>query len=136
MPYLKEAQGYVVVIGSGMAQLRFPRVSDYTISKFTVNRLVEYIALGALPSSGDWPACELRMLTRVIEYKPEVKAFCLHPGTIRTGVNFDSPQLPTPDTTDLPAATMLYLTAGNADWLSGRYVMFRCISAGPISTRV
>ncbi|KAI0313158.1 NAD-P-binding protein [Amylostereum chailletii] len=98
--HLKETRGYVVAVGSGMAQLRFKHLSDYSISKFTVNRLVEFIAL---------------------EY-PEVKVFSLHPGTIRTGINAAQPLLPTPDTTALPAATMLYLTTGNADWLNGRYV--------------
>ena len=29
-----------------------------------------------------------------------------------------------PDTVALPAATMLYLTSGRADWLSGRFVQF------------
>lgn len=29
-----------------------------------------------------------------------------------------------PDSVALPAATMLYLTSGRADWLSGRLVVF------------
>jgi NAD(P)-dependent dehydrogenase (short-subunit alcohol dehydrogenase family) len=43
---LEKTQGYIVVISSGGAQLRIPGGSDPCISKFAVNRLVEYVVLG------------------------------------------------------------------------------------------
>lgn len=100
LAHLQKTNGYIITTSSGMAQLRYPTMSPYGISKLAVNRLVEFIDL---------------------EY-PEVKTFAIHPGTIRTAINADAHQLPTPDTTALPAATILYLTAGNADWLHGRYI--------------
>ena len=56
---------------------------------------------------------------------PEIKTFAVHPGSIRTQLASDinlKDDFPMPDTLQLPAATMLYLASGNADWLSGRYV--------------
>jgi hypothetical protein len=40
-----------------------------------------------------------------------------------------------PDSVALPAATMLYLTSGRADWLSGRFVPPRS-SANSVSNRL
>ena len=53
--------------------------------------------------------------------------FSLHPGSIKTDLAMQNPQFERimVDTTQLAAATALYLTAGNADWLSGRYASFR-----------
>ncbi|KIP06252.1 hypothetical protein PHLGIDRAFT_14001 [Phlebiopsis gigantea 11061_1 CR5-6] len=99
--HLERAHGYVLAMASGSAQLRFPHASDYGISKHALNRLVEYV---------------------VTEY-PAVKAFAVHPGVVDTqlsrgsGLEFDKP-----DPTELAACTMLHLTSGRADWLSGRYV--------------
>ena len=57
---------------------------------------------------------------------PNVKAFALHPGSIPTDVAKQSglieQGMEMPDPPELPAATMLYLSSGKADWLSGRYV--------------
>lgn len=84
---------------AGAAHFVFPNGSDYCISKHALDRLVEFI---------------------VAEYS-QVKAFAVHPGQIATelslscGVEFERR-----DTTELPAATCLYLTSGKADWLSGR----------------
>ena len=47
--HLENTQGYIVVISSTGAQLRVPGTSDSCISKFAVNRLVEFIALGIAP---------------------------------------------------------------------------------------
>jgi hypothetical protein len=47
LPHLQEAKGYIVAITSGMSQLRIPTLSNYAISKMAVNRLVEFVALGA-----------------------------------------------------------------------------------------
>jgi NAD(P)-dependent dehydrogenase (short-subunit alcohol dehydrogenase family) len=46
LPALEETQGYIVAISSIGAQLRFPGASDGCISKYAINRLVEFIALG------------------------------------------------------------------------------------------
>lgn len=62
---------------------------------------------------------------------PEVRTFALHPGAIRTPLALEAVKAMPPDvakaleahltdTVDLPAATMVYLTSGKADWLSGR----------------
>jgi len=47
------------------------------------------------------------------------------PGGV-TGGSYDDADLRkmAPDSVALPAATMLYLTSGRADWLSGRLVVF------------
>ena len=47
------------------------------------------------------------------------------PGGV-TGDPYDDADLRrlAPDSVALPAATMLYLTSGRADWLSGRLVVF------------
>jgi len=101
LPHLEKSQGYVVAMTSGVGHLIFPNGSDYCISKLAVDRLVQFV---------------------VAEY-PQVKAFAVHPGTIDTDLSRSSGLVfATPDTTELPAATMLYLTSGQVDWLSGRYV--------------
>jgi hypothetical protein len=56
-----------------------------------------------------------------IEY-PSVHAFALAPGFVPTRLVVESEAGEAPDTVALPAATMLYLTSGRADWLSGRFV--------------
>lgn len=63
---------------------------------------------------------------------PSIRAFALAPGLLPTrlaadavpagasgGVGFEAS-----DTIALPAATILHLTSGPADWLSGRFVPF------------
>jgi len=68
---------------------------------------------------------------------PSIRAFALAPGMLptrlaadtrgdgATGYSDDDPDLRrlAPDSVALPAATMLYLTSGRADWLSGRLVV-------------
>jgi NAD(P)-dependent dehydrogenase (short-subunit alcohol dehydrogenase family) len=88
-----------VVVTSGGAHLVLPKSSDYCISKHALGRFVEFI---------------------VAEY-PRIKAFAVHPGVIDTELSRSNGlKLETPDTTELPAATMLYLTSGKVDWLSGK----------------
>jgi hypothetical protein len=53
---------------------------------------------------------------------PSVHAFALAPGFVPTRLTVDAQAGDAPDTVALPAATMLYLTSGRADWLSGRLV--------------
>jgi NAD(P)-dependent dehydrogenase (short-subunit alcohol dehydrogenase family) len=102
LPHLVKSKGSAVVVTSRGAQLRLPYASDYCVAKHALGRLVEQIHL---------------------EY-PEVKFFNLHPGSPPTEMAFRSKN-PTADAApddsiELPAATMLYLTAGKADWLVGR----------------
>ncbi|KAH9013958.1 NAD-P-binding protein [Lactarius hengduanensis] len=101
---LEKTSGRIVVVSSNAAQLRIPHTSDYAISKHAVSRLVEFIAL---------------------EY-PKLTVFSLHPGAIKTQIveesGFAFPDDFPNDTLQLPAATMLYLTSGRLDWLSGKYL--------------
>ncbi|KAA1468383.1 NAD-P-binding protein [Dentipellis sp. KUC8613] len=102
VPHLSKTKGYLIVISSEGAQLRLPMGSSYTVAKHAVGRLVEYIVLE----------------------NPDVKAFALHPGSIKTESATANPSF-IPyliDTLQLPAATAFYLTSGSADWLSGRFV--------------
>ncbi|KAI0064174.1 NAD-P-binding protein [Artomyces pyxidatus] len=101
--YLQKSNGYVVVISSAAAQIRLPTASDYSVSKHAVDRLVEFVP---------------------IEY-PGVKAFALHPGNVDTQLTrdaFENPAIAFDDNPALAASTVLYLTGGKADWLSGRYL--------------
>ena len=49
-----------------------------------------------------------------------MRAFALAPGFVATQLAAESEAGPAPDTVALPASTMLYLTSGRADSLSGR----------------
>ena len=54
---------------------------------------------------------------------PSIRIFCVHPGSVATQLNADSlPPSAPKDSSALAAATILYLTSGEADYLSGRYV--------------
>src|SRR5579863_7794550 len=57
---------------------------------------------------------------------PDLKVFSVHPGTVKTAMydesGGDEDNFPITSTVGLSAATVLYLTAGKADFLSGRYV--------------
>ncbi|KAI0058727.1 NAD-P-binding protein [Artomyces pyxidatus] len=104
IPHLEKSKGYIVVITSVAAQLRLATGSDYGVSKHAVDRLIEYIPLE----------------------HPDVKAFAMHPGNVDTQLvheNFEG-DLPIAfdDKPALAASTALYLTAGKADWLTGRYI--------------
>ncbi|KAI0245723.1 hypothetical protein BJV78DRAFT_1137240, partial [Lactifluus subvellereus] len=59
---LQASKGYFIAVSSVGAQLCVPGASDYCISKYALNRLVEFIA---------------------VEY-PHIKTFSLHPGEIYT----------------------------------------------------
>jgi hypothetical protein len=54
---------------------------------------------------------------------PDIKVFSVHPGNVKTAMfdEFGAPIAPD-STVGLAAATILYLTSGKADYLSGRYV--------------
>jgi len=54
---------------------------------------------------------------------PDIKAFSVHPGCVKTDMYDESGgHYPVNSTVGLAAATILYLTSGSADYLSGRYV--------------
>ncbi|KAI0294641.1 NAD-P-binding protein [Multifurca ochricompacta] len=124
LPALESARGYVIAISSVGAQLRIQGGSDGCIAKHTVNRLVEYIVLGncfhpvSLVKNDNQYASALSPYD--VEY-PGVRAISLAPGFVPTQLSRTSNAGEPPDTAALPAATMLYLTSGRADWLSGRY---------------
>jgi NAD(P)-dependent dehydrogenase (short-subunit alcohol dehydrogenase family) len=112
VPALEDTQGYIVALSSLGAQLRVPGGSDGCISKHAVNRLVEFVALE----------------------HPSIRTFALAPGFLPTRLAAETgalaingeevigpPNGPPLNTVALPAATMLYLTSGRADWLSGRF---------------
>jgi NAD(P)-dependent dehydrogenase (short-subunit alcohol dehydrogenase family) len=108
VPALEKTQGYIVALSSMGGQLRIPGGSDGCISKHAVNRLVEFIALE----------------------HPSVRTFALAPGYLPTRLAAETGSLGENgeggagfplNTVALPAATMLYLTSGRADWLSGRF---------------
>ncbi|TFY74130.1 hypothetical protein EWM64_g9882 [Hericium alpestre] len=103
LPHLSQTKGYFFAVSSAAAQIRLPKISAYGLSKHAGIRLVEFIAL--------------------VEY-PDVKTFAFHPGLIKTELSATNPDyLPRSyDSVRLPAATALYLSAGKADWLSGRFV--------------
>jgi hypothetical protein len=59
-----------------------------------------------------------------IEY-PDIKVFSVHPGAVKTAMYVEfggEGKIPPTGTVGLAAATVLYLTAGKADYLSGRFV--------------
>ncbi|KZV64860.1 NAD-P-binding protein [Peniophora sp. CONT] len=107
IPELLKTKGQIIVTTSAAAHLRMPLMGDYNISKHTVNRFVEILAL---------------------DY-PEIFICAVHPGAISTpgATEFQEKtglagHIPMPDTVELPAATFLWLTARNAEFLSGRYL--------------
>jgi len=132
LPALETTQGYIFAISSIGAQLRFPGASDGCITKYAVNRLVEFVVLGKIlphpPSSFFFPGSDIDA------GHPSIRAFALAPGLIPTRLaaetgahgddNGDGGSVGAPDVVALPAATMLYLTSGRADWLSGRFVVY------------
>ncbi|TFY69119.1 hypothetical protein EVG20_g3290 [Dentipellis fragilis] len=99
LPYLSKANGYFLVTSSMAGTARYQYGSPYSISKEAVNAFVEYVAL---------------------EF-PMVKTFALHPGVVDTEMTRGTRFPPTENVRLAPAA-YLYLTAGKADWLSGRYI--------------
>jgi NAD(P)-dependent dehydrogenase (short-subunit alcohol dehydrogenase family) len=103
IPHLVKSKGSAVAVTSRAAQVRLPFASDYCVAKHALGRLVEHIQL---------------------EY-PDIKIFNLHPGSPPTemglGTNHPIASAPPTDSVELAGATMLYLTAGKADWLVGRY---------------
>ena len=54
---------------------------------------------------------------------PDIKVFPVHPGTVKTDMQAEiGSAFPIDSTVGLAAATILFLTSGRADYLSGRYI--------------
>ncbi|VDB85655.1 unnamed protein product [Peniophora sp. CBMAI 1063] len=107
IPELLKTKGQIIVTSSNASYDRSPPMADYGISKLSINRFVELVAL---------------------DY-PELSVYAVHPGGIWTpgSTGFLKSMglqdvVPMPDSVELPAATFLWLTARNAEFLSGRYV--------------
>jgi len=101
VPELVKTCGQVVILSSSGAQYRVPCASDYCLSKHALHRLAESVVLE----------------------NPSIRAYCVHPGMIATQLNHEvQGPVPPEDSLALPAATILYLTSGRADYLSPRYV--------------
>ncbi|KZV64869.1 NAD(P)-binding protein [Peniophora sp. CONT] len=107
IPELLKTKGQIIVTTSTSSHIRMPMMADYNISKHTINRFVEILAL---------------------DY-PEIFICAVHPGSMLTPTTtefLDSTGLkgvfPMRDTVELAASTFLWLTARNAEFLSGRYV--------------
>ncbi|KZT33502.1 NAD(P)-binding protein [Sistotremastrum suecicum HHB10207 ss-3] len=101
LPHLDQTSGYFITTSSRAAQGRRPNASAYSISKHAVGRLNEFIK---------------------IEH-PKVKSIAVHPGGVKTAMAAIVPQIHhlLVDSPQLAAGTMLQLTSGKYDWLSGRY---------------
>ena len=134
---MEKTQGYIVALSSIGAQLRFPGASDGCISKHAVNRLVEFVVLGEKNPSSYPRSFQVRFretdgfkkkIAKLLNAEhPSIRAFALAPGQIPTRLATETGAIGdggvgAPDSIALPAATMLYLTSGRADWLSGRFV--------------
>jgi len=101
IPELVKTKGTIIATSSSIAQLRIPFSSEYNISKFALNRLIEFVVLE----------------------NPGVKAFAVHPGVIKTAMNIETGiQFPAHDDVALPASAFVHLASGAADYLNGRFV--------------
>ena len=123
VPELLKTKGQIVILTSRAGQLRIPNASEYCLSKHAINRFAEFITIGepyiSIPSSY-WHSVPAPH--RFAEY-PDIKVFPVDPGTVKTDMSDEfSPNVSIDSTVGLAAATMLYLTSGKADYLSGRYV--------------
>ncbi|TFY83682.1 hypothetical protein EWM64_g327 [Hericium alpestre] len=100
LPHLAKTDGCFIAMSSLASMMRHPKGSSYCLFKHAVNRFIEFIPL---------------------EY-PNVKAFALDPGVIATDMSTQNGYKAIHGGMELPTATMIYLTSGSADWLSGKYV--------------
>ncbi|TFK53981.1 short-chain dehydrogenase/reductase SDR [Heliocybe sulcata] len=102
--HLVQTKGYAILVSSIGAQIRRPGASGYQSAKHQLNRFAEFVE---------------------VEYGSEgVKVFSIHPGGVPTKLATSEPSI-IPYLTDKPelaANTMVRLTSGSEDYLSGRYV--------------
>ncbi|KAI0288090.1 hypothetical protein BC826DRAFT_1107984 [Russula brevipes] len=94
VPELLKTKGQIVIMTSTGAQIRAPNASEYCISKHAVSRFTEFVT---------------------IDY-PDIRAFSVYPGCIKTDMfyEFGAP-VEADSTVGLAAGTILYLTSGRAD---------------------
>jgi len=101
------------------ANFRIAGGSDYCTSKHTLLRLAEFVTIGEC----ELTFAECNSVDRFLAENPSIRTYCIHPGIIPTELFIDTQAfVPVHDTLGLAAATILYLTSGKADFLSGRYV--------------
>ncbi|VDB92024.1 unnamed protein product [Peniophora sp. CBMAI 1063] len=107
IPELLKAKGQIIVSTTDLAHVRLPLLSDMSISKHTVNRFIEILAL---------------------DY-PELTAYAVHAGEIMTeGAEAAQKRLGLygkinmPDSLEFGAAMYLWITGRNAEFLNGRYI--------------
>lgn len=116
LPHLDKTGGYFVSTSSKLGVYRQPFTSSYAIAKHALVRLAEFIAIG------ESIAKLVRDVTNTLHLPehPQVKSYALHPGLIKTGATEANPGMwDCPDAPELPAGTMLRVTSGSEDWLSG-----------------
>jgi NAD(P)-dependent dehydrogenase (short-subunit alcohol dehydrogenase family) len=128
VPELLKTKGQVVIVSSGMSQLRLPNFSEYCVSKHALLRFAEFVTIG------EYDYCFVFHSYRTsdshhffVEY-PDIKVFSVHPGTVKTDLYDESggsSSFPPNSTVELAASTIQYLTSGKADYLTGRYVCAR-----------
>ncbi|KZT24264.1 short-chain dehydrogenase/reductase SDR [Neolentinus lepideus HHB14362 ss-1] len=102
--YLVETKGYAILLSSAGAQARYLGASGYQSAKHQLNRFAEFIQ---------------------VEYGSEgVKVFAIHPGGVLTKLAANEPSIVPllKDKVELASHTMVRLTSGSEDYLSGRYV--------------
>ncbi|EPQ51394.1 NADP-dependent dehydrogenase [Gloeophyllum trabeum ATCC 11539] len=102
--HLVATKGYVVLVSSLGAQARIPGRSGYQTSKHAMNRLAEFIQ---------------------VEYGAAgVKVFSAHPGGIVTVLASSEPSLAPllHDKVEIASHSIVRLTSGTEDYLSGRFV--------------
>ncbi|EPQ51407.1 oxidoreductase [Gloeophyllum trabeum ATCC 11539] len=102
--HLVAAKGYAVLLSSFGAQARMLGASGYQTSKHAINRFVEFIQ---------------------VEYGSDgVKVFSVHPGGIVTELALNEPSIVEllQDKVEVASHSIVRLTSGSEDYLSGRFV--------------
>ncbi|KZT24260.1 NAD(P)-binding protein [Neolentinus lepideus HHB14362 ss-1] len=115
---LVETKGYAILLSSVAAQLRGPGSSAYSIAKHALNRFAEFI-------DSNHRLLERNANGSIPEYGSQgVKVFSVHPGGVITVLSSNEPKLPEhlKDKVELSSHSMVRLTSGSEDWLTGRYV--------------
>jgi len=97
--------GHLILLSSIGAQLLMPGASDYQTAKHAINRLCEFVQ----SDHGE----------------DGVKCFAIHPGGVATELAHAMPEAMHEyliDTPDLAASFVVWLSSGEADWATGRYL--------------